>query len=218
MENFEEEIPKVATIASEKPEEVFKNKVRDILVGCGLLEIKNYNITNKDEQSTAIGKEFDNEKLVQVASSSSKEFDTLRKRILPSVLRTFKNNKHHEYPQNVFEIGEVFSQDIKTETGVCENSNLCVALCGEDAEYTKIRQILDVVLEALALTVKIKTEEESFYISGRAGSISVGKQTIGHIGEIHPETLGNFDIEMPVASFELDVEMLYSLLDKDVKI
>lgn len=218
MEHIEEKIPKVSTIASENKVEIFKNKIRDILIGCGLLEIKNYNITNEAEQSIAIGKDVEEEQFVQVASSSSKEFDTLRKRILPSVLRTYKNNKHHEYPQNVFEIGEVFSQDKSFETGVREGSNLCVALCGESAEYTKIRQILDVVLEALALTGTIQTGKESFYIDGRAGHILIDKKKIGHIGEIAPETLERFDMDMPIASFELDIEMLYTLLDKNVKI
>jgi phenylalanyl-tRNA synthetase beta subunit len=36
---------------------------------------------------------------------------------------------------------------------------------------------------------------------------------VGIIGEIHPETLENFEITMPCAAFEIDLNMLSQMSD-----
>jgi phenylalanyl-tRNA synthetase beta chain len=212
MDNIDAVIPAVATIAQEQPLGKFSRKLREILIGHGLLEIKNYNITSKENQTTKI---LSTEEVIQVASAASQEYDTLRRSILPSVFATFERNKHHEYPQNVFEIGEVFSLDEKKETGVSESTHICVALCTEQANYTSIRQILDSLFDALDMQYTIKSREEAHYISGRSGEIIIGKQSIGSIGEIHPQILENYGLPMPVASLELDIRALLELHHKN---
>ena len=206
MDKIDASIPNVATIAEEQPIERLKTKLREILIGHGLLEIKNYNITSKEQQSGMIGKP--EEALIQVASSASQEYDTLRKRIIPSGLTTLERNKHHEYPQHLFEIGDVFWHDPDTETGVGEGQRISVMLCSDDANYTKIRQVLDSVMHALDKAITITATEDSQYIPGRAGKILLGETSIGMIGEVHPEVLERFNLFVPVATFELDVAKL----------
>lgn len=205
-DKVEATIPNVATIAKENPQQRLNTKIREILIGHGLLEIKNYNITSEENQTSKIGMEKAG--LVQVASSASQEYDTLRKTLLPSGLATLQRNKHHEYPQQLFEIGDVFWQDKETLTGVGEGERLTIMLCGEDADYTKIRQILDSLLTALDEKGSISATTAPTFIPGRAGSIQVGQTTIGTVGEVAPNILQAFDIDMPVAAFELDVRAL----------
>lgn len=215
MENVESQTPHVATIGREDPLEAFAAKVRDILAGLGLLEAKAYNLTSKEEQSNKIG--LPEEDLVQVAASNSQEYDTLRKRILPTLLSVLSRNKHHEYPQELFEIGETFTKDPKTETGVQERKRLAVALCADDAGYTKARQVLDALLEAVAIQATMHAHTQAFSIPGRSAEILIKGKPVGHVGEVAPSTLENFGLEVPVAAFEIDLEALYEALDKDVK-
>ncbi|MBN1275222.1 phenylalanine--tRNA ligase subunit beta [Candidatus Woesearchaeota archaeon] len=216
MENIASVIPDVATVGEEDALEGFKAKLREILSGLGLIEIKNYNLTAKEEQ-TALFRNGD-EDLVRVAGAASKEYDTLRKLLLPSGLRVLQRNKHHEYPQNVFELGDVFWQDDEQETGVGEGMRLSVLVCGEDAEYTKIRQVLDSLCEALSFKAEVHAHESSHFITGRAGTISIKGEKLGSIGEISPEVLEGFELGMPAAAFELDVALIFSLVDKEVKL
>ena len=51
-ENFQEEIPNVATIGEEDAFEKFAKKVRELLVGMQLLEVKNFHLTTKEDLST----------------------------------------------------------------------------------------------------------------------------------------------------------------------
>ncbi len=211
MENIESTRIRADTIAEENPLEKFAEKIREILIGHELIEIKNYNLTNKESQTTMIKKE---EEPIMVESSASKEYNTLRKHLIPSGLQTLKNNKHHEYPQNIFEIGEVFYEDEKTETGIGEKKKLSIILCGENNDYTRIRQILDSMGEATGIKIKVKPGEDSIFIKGRTGKIIIGEKEAGLIGEIHPEILENFEIEMPTAALELDLELMYEEIKK----
>ncbi len=206
MERIESTASNVNTIAEEDPIERFCNKVREILIGHQLLEIKNFNITNLESQTALI---MSDDEPVMVASSASKEYNTLRRRLIPSGLLTLRSNKHHEYPQNLFEIGEVFRKDPKTETGVKQTKHLSVLLCGENNDYTSIRQILDSLFEALGLDVDVTPVKDGLFIEGRSGVVNL-KSKIGVLGEINPEVLENFDLEMPVAALELDLEKLYT--------
>ena len=56
--------------------------------------------------------------------------------------------------------------------------------------------------------------ESPIFIDGRAASIAcaaLGQIThgsLGLVGEIHPEVLNNFGLEIPVTAFELDLQDL----------
>ena len=51
------------------------------------------------------------------------------------------------------------------------------------------------------------------FIPGRIASIRIKGKSIGIMGEIHPYVLNNFDIEMPVALLELNIEQLLGILE-----
>jgi len=50
--------------------------------------------------------------------------------------------------------------------------------------------------------------EDPRFIPGRAGSVLCGERRVGVIGEIRPEVLESFGIQMPCAAVELDVDLL----------
>jgi len=53
-----------------------------------------------------------------------------------------------------------------------------------------------------------------FFIKGRAGRVVIGGKTLGGFGEIHPEVLNSWELEMPVASCELDVNLLFKSINE----
>jgi phenylalanyl-tRNA synthetase beta chain len=66
----------------------------------------------------------------------------------------------------------------------------------------------------LGLEIKIKPTEHSSFISGRVGRGVVKNKEVAYIGEIHPKVLINFDLEMPVSAFELNLSEIYQILVK----
>ena len=98
-----------------------------------------------------------------------------------------------------------------TETGTSEADRVSVVLCDPDADLTKIRQILDCLFNALDLKCEVRDTEHDSFVPGRVGRVSVNGCDVAYIGEIHPQVLENFEVEMPVAALELNLSELFSL-------
>jgi len=208
-ENFVGALSNIATSASEKPIEIFKNKLREILIGAGLLEVKNFHLTSKDYQTKYMNY---NTELVELANSMTQEYNALRQWLTPSLMETLRYNKHYEYPQNIFEIGTVFRLNEDFDTGVEEHERLAIAYCGNDANFTKIKQLFDVIMEALDLRYDVLDTEHASFIKGRVGRIALNSEKIAYLGEIHPQVLLNWSLEMPVAVLELNITELFRIM------
>jgi len=130
------------------------------------------------------------------------QLDQLRAQIIPLLLKNLSENKHQEYPQNLFEIGTVFK-------GLCEKPCLGVVLCGEEEDYTRAKQVLEALMEGLGLAAVYEECEDSRFIAGRAAEVLLNKAVVGVIGEVHPAVLENFSLETPASAFELDLELLF---------
>jgi len=201
----------VATIAEENKFEIFKNKISNLLVGLGLLETSTYNLANKNIQCKRMKTELP---LIELTNSISSDYNVLRAWILPSLIEILRNNKHHEYPQKIFTIGTIFKKNNKFETNIEENERLAVAIASENADYTGIRQVLDYLFRSLGLKYEIVEAEHNSFIEGRVGRVVVNGKKVSYIGEINPMVLTQWELEVPVTAFELNLTELYDLIKK----
>ena len=208
-ENINGSISRVATTAAEKPIEIFKNKLREVLIGLGLIEVKNFHLTSKDDQTRLMNYNVD---LVELENSVTQEYNVLRNWLIPSLMETLKYNKHYEYPQNIFELGTVFRLNDDFDTRVQESERIAIAFCGNDANFTRIKQALDALMEALDLKYELSDSDHTSFIKGRVGRVSVSNEKIAYIGEIHPQVLMNWSLEMPVAVLELNITDLFRIM------
>jgi len=208
-ENFKPEIPTKATTAQEDSFEKFRKQVAYMLAGLNMLETSSYHLSNPEIQFNKMN--FKSDDYVELLHSVSEEYNIMRWWMLPNLLQILSENKHNEYPQNIFESGTVFKLG-NTETGVKEFNRLACLLCNVDADYTKIRQILDYMMKSLGVNYEVKETEHPSFIPGRVARVSVAGKNIAYIGEIHPQVLENFEIEVPAAAFELNLSELYKFV------
>ncbi len=207
-ENFAAVLPKVATTAQEAPSEKIKRKIAYLLTGLGFMEVLTYHLIAKEDGERT----QDAKKGIELENSISPEYNTLRPTMLPSLLGVLKTNKHNEYPQNIFDMGTVFTRDAETETGTNEEEHLAIMLANQKITITEAKQVLDYLMRMLNLTYKIEQHEDARYIPGRSGSILVHGKKIGSLGEIHPQVLENNTIEVPAAYIELNLSIGYEFL------
>jgi len=212
-ENFNGKLPDFFTVGEEAPFEVFKNKISNILVGLGLLECFTYHLSNKKIQCEKANCSID---LIEVRDTKTED-NCLRAWLIPCLLKVLMENKHNEYPQNIFDIGTIFKRG-NSETGIVENDRLAVLLCNEKSDYTKIRQVLDYLFAQLDLKYKVEEADHGAFIGGRVGRIMSDNAKVGYIGEISPEVLSNFALELPVAALELNLTELFETMNKNVRI
>jgi len=207
-ENFKEEIPQLATIAQENDLEKFKNKVAHLLVGFNLLEVSSYHLTNNEDMLGKMNLRMETIEL----ENASEDYNILRAWLIPNMLTILRENKRYDYPQKIFEIGTIFNKTGEGETGIEESTRLCVMVAHSNAGYTEIKQILDSLLANLGIEYKIEETEHDSFIIGRVGRVIVGQKKVAFIGEIHPQCIVNFNLEVPVATFELNLTELLHLI------
>jgi len=208
-EKFNGTLSDFSATAHEKPIEVFKNTLRDVLTGLGLIEVKNFHLTNKDAQTKLMNYSI---ALAELENSVTQDYNVLRAWMTPSLMETLKYNKHYDYPQNIFEIGTVFKIDDSQDIGIHESDRLGIVLCGNDANFTKIKQAADALFEALNLKYELSDTDHNSFIKGRSGRVIINDAKIAYIGEIHPQVLANWTIDMPVAVLEINVTELFRLI------
>ncbi len=207
-ENLEPEIPQVATIGQEDPFQKFLTKIRNILIGFKLQEIKTYHLMSKDELNTKMNLDLPPIPLKNALG----DYNHLRNWLIPSGLKVLSENQHHDYPQNIFEVGTVFKKDESQETNVKENIRVSILLCHEKTDFTEIKQILDTFFQTLGTQYQIQETEHPSFIEGRVGRISVQNKKLAYIGELSPETLTNWGLIMPVTTLEINLTELFELI------
>jgi len=188
-------------VGSQQKEALYNDFVREGCVGLGLQEIMLYNMTSKDVQSNKVllsGDEF-----VEIANPVSINFEILRKRLAPQLLEFFAKNKNQEYPQRIFEIGNCLSIDQKSEHGVKQSTNLCVALTHSSVSYTEIKSHLDSLCKYLGLKHIVKKKQFAFFGENSA-EVIIGEKK-GFIGEVNKEVLDGFGLRKPVVLFEIEL-------------
>jgi phenylalanyl-tRNA synthetase beta chain len=204
--NIEPVIPRHSTIGSIAAKEVWANSVAEVAVGLGLQEILSYTLTNKDSLFKKMGvKEWP---VAEIENPVSMNWNVFRTWLLPGMLEFLANNQHVEYPQRVFEIGDVILPDETQETKTRDVRKIAVALSEANVSYEKASSMLDAFLTAIGAEYKLKAATHPSFISGRAADIVVGGKKVGVIGEVSPDVLANWKLEMPVAAFELEIEKL----------
>ncbi|MFH1425374.1 MAG: phenylalanine--tRNA ligase subunit beta [archaeon] len=203
-DNLEPALPEISTIGGEDEKEKFKNKIAELLIGLQLTEISTYHLIKQQEAQL-----FKIENKIKVLDSKT-EYKILRPNLLIPALRILSENKDHEYPQELFEIGVIFSPDEKEESGVKETNNLIIAL--SPANFTKIKQILEYLSRSLNIQLKLEEHTHPQLIEGRTASIKLNNKSIGYLGELHPKTLRDWNIKMPLAVLEINLDEIFEKL------
>lgn len=208
---IEEEIPSISTIAQENAFEVFKGKINSILIGLGMLEISNFHLIDKAVQTTQMLKPAD---VLEIADPVSMEYNSLRRWLLPSLLQTLRMNKQYEYPQKFFETGVVVERNNEKSALAEESMHFGIVMSHQKANFTEARQIVDYILRMLEIEASVKEMSEPSFIEGRAATVSVENIHLANIGEVHPQVIQNFGLEMPVVAIELDLTALWKIIEK----
>jgi phenylalanyl-tRNA synthetase beta chain len=77
------------------------------------------------------------------------------------------------------------------------------------------------ILEACGMapdTVQVSTDAPGWYHPGRSGVLRLGPKTVlANFGELHPRVLKAFDLQGPVAAFEVTLEALPATKSKPTK-
>jgi phenylalanyl-tRNA synthetase beta chain len=204
--NIEPSLPEFTLYGNKSRQNYFFDKIRQAMVGMGLIENINSSLSNKDIHYRRM--KIDKFDFFTVNNSKSDEHDVLRRSILPSLLFSLSKNIHEEYPQKLFEIGQVFVP----EKGNYERWNLCCVSAYNGVTYSEIKAVLQTLMQICFKAIfETRPSENSSFIRGRSAAIIYEDKAVGQIGEISPLLIDSFKIKMPVAAFEIDLTELLKI-------
>lgn len=179
-----------------------KNKVRDLMIGMEFQEILSYIMTSP---ITLTEKMLREDPMVVTTNPRSKDYSVLRNALLPILMDFVSQNQHADYPQKLFEVGDIVMPNETKETRIEQIPSVCGIVTDVKVNLTDIMKDIGFLLRNLDLDGRFKfvAQENPTFISGRTAQIVVNDNVVGIFGEVSPAVLINFNIANPIVAFEL---------------
>jgi phenylalanyl-tRNA synthetase beta chain len=195
-------MPQTMTTGEANPVTRLKNKVRDIMVGMGYLEVMNYIMTSPELLDDKMNRK---RPMVITSNPKSRNYSVLRNSLLPVLLDFASKNQHSDYPQKLFEVGDIIIPDETRETRVNQIPSVCGLTTDVKVNVTNLLTEIGFLLRNLGLDNEFvfKPEGISDFVEGRSASVLVRGKPRGYFGEVAPEILTNFGLGYPLVAFEL---------------
>ncbi len=204
FDRLEPAMPQTMTMGKINPTTRIKNKIRDLMIGMEYQEVMNYIMSSPDLLNE---KMLRNRPLVVTGNPKSRNYSVLRNSLLPVLLDFISQNQHADYPQKIFEVGDIAIPDQSKETCVDQVTSVCGMMTDAKVNITSLMTEIGFLLRNLGLGEHFKFESENNpdYIEGRSASIKINDEPWGTFGEISPEILSNFGIGYPIVAFEIQI-------------
>ncbi|HDH91403.1 MAG TPA: phenylalanine--tRNA ligase subunit beta, partial [Candidatus Aenigmarchaeota archaeon] len=206
FDKIKPELPKLGTKGKLNELEEFADKFRTLMIGLGFQEVMTPVLSNPKDQFERMS--LKPQEFVEIENPASELYTCLRVWLLPNLMKFLTANKHVEFPQMIFEIGDVVIVDENEETQTKNRKKLAAVISHSNANFAQIRSIIDALLKNIGISYRIEPFEHPSFIQGRVGKILVDDKEIGFFGEIHPQVLENWDLEMPTVGLEIYIDGL----------
>ncbi|KAL4965865.1 phenylalanine--tRNA ligase subunit beta [Aspergillus stella-maris] len=218
---------KSGTIAQPLPINKLSDIVRTEAAMAGWSEVLPLILCSHDENFAWLNRKDDGNTAVKLANPKTLEFQVVRTSLLPGLLKTIRENKHHSVPMKIFEVSDVAFKDLSMERKSRNERHFAAAWYGKTSGFEVIHGLLDRVMSMMKsafITCEeglensavndshywIEELEDPTYFPGHAASVHVriaGKDhKIGTFGILHPTVLENYEMKYPVSTLEINIE------------
>jgi phenylalanyl-tRNA synthetase beta chain len=209
MDSFEPVWPEDFTVGRIAPIERLSRQVREMMIGLGYQEmIYNYLGSRRDIVERM---NIDGGEVIEIANPMSESYELLRNSQLPNLLSTEAVSSHAMYPHRIFEVGKIARLDEADNYGSVTLTVLSFLYSDRAVTFNEVNAHLAALFFYLGADHSLQEVEDPRFIPGRTGAVMVGGRRIGIVGELHPEVLERWSIQMPCAAVELELESLLEL-------
>jgi len=199
-----------------------EERVRDILVGCGLTETIAYSLTSLESVARLSAERSmpDPERYLKVTNPLSREREYLRQTLMNTTLETLTSNLRFVERAAIFDLAPLYLP--KEGQALPEEPRyLSIALSGarearswltgqgSQYDFYDLKGIAETLCARLGVEATFAQTEHPTFQPGRAANLVVGGEAIGVLGEVHPVVRESFGLpEQCVCLLELNLEKL----------
>ncbi|PSP95529.1 phenylalanine--tRNA ligase subunit beta [Halobacteriales archaeon QS_4_62_28] len=210
---LEPRYPDVSTVGGRHDRSRLENATRDVLVGLGFEDLLNFYMISEAHNYERLGVDPGSDVVgggdpVTIQEPYSEDYTMLRSWALPSLMLVLENNTHRSYPQDLAEIGLAAEVDASENTNVAEHRTVAGVVARYDASYEDAKARLQGIAANFDTTLATPPTDHPTFIDGRTATIELDGERVGVVGEVHPEVLVEYDLEVPVAAFEFRLDAL----------
>ncbi len=205
--NFNIKMPSNPTIGVLSKEELFSDKLRTWAVGMEFQEILSNILTSEDNIYNKMN--IEERGALEIANPMTESFNVIRNSIIPLLLEVEAVSAKADYPHKIFEIGEVAEKDSNENHGFKTELNIGFLSAHSKTNFSEMRSYVDNIIYYAGIDdFQIKPIKIPYLLKGRSAQIIYKDKILGYFGEIHPEVLEKWDINMPCSIIEIYVNEL----------
>ncbi len=207
LNNFPLSQKHVATTGGTTKRVQIAEQITDLLVGLGMHEMFTFALTSRDDQFTKM--QLPQQEHISLGKTTEDSINMVRCSLLPELLKVLYHNKSRTYPQKLFEVNYIVEPDEHADVKSRNALHFSGALCAEKVSFTDARQVIEYVLDKYGIAYTWSETEHDSFIPGRVAKLVVHDKDIGFCGEVHPQVLENWGLQLPVVGFEIDLDKLF---------
>lgn len=198
--------------------------INTLLSDLGLHEVVTYtlvspNITNDFNY-------FHEQEAVALMSPLGEERSVTRKSVMPSLLQTISYNQSHSNKDvHIYEMTNTYSKDKEVNVLGIACSGVYLSnkwqQVSKPADFYLIKGFVEAIFEKLGIEEPryqlIRVEKDNPYLHpGRSGYITINKQIVGYLGQIHPNMEKKYSVKDTYVA-ELNLSVINELRTKKLR-
>lgn len=195
----------------------FSVDVTDALCGMGLDEINTFSfISPSYYDKVRLDADDKRRTSITIKNPLGEDTSVMRTMALPSIMQVLSYNYNQKnLNAHIFELATVYIPNEGENVLPTEKVKIAIAFTNPELKTPAFFEMKGYV-EALIAMAGIKGVKyvpvtcENAYHPGRCAQIMLGDKCLGIFGELHPQTLDNYDISAPCAAAELDFEEIFA--------
>ena len=203
FDNIEPQYPEFFTQGSLKSVTIRNRKLREIMVGTGAQEISTFILTNKKNLFEKMN--LPDDEIVEISNPVSSNWVVMRSWLTPSLVELLSKNTNVEYPQKIFELGQCVKLNTRSQVGSEDMWKMAYSEAGSKVNFTHAKSVLQAYARTIGKELKVVSKDHPMFITGRSGQVYLDGTAVGIIGELHPQVLNNWKIEVPTAVWEIEI-------------
>ncbi len=187
-------------------------KITALMLGFGATEIQTYSfISPKAYDKIALPENSAKRRCVVISNPLGEDTSVMRTTALPTLMDVLARNYNNRNPEAfLFELATTYIPNDE-DTLPDEPLSLVAGLYGDKTDFYTLKGVAEELFNALGITGVCFTafSDNPSYHPGRAAALTVGGKTLGILGELHPDVLENYGIEVKCCAFELSFDILF---------
>lgn len=200
--------------------QIIKDIAIDTLLACGLNEAITYSfVSPKVFDKILLPQESSLRKAVAIRNPLGEDYSIMRTTTVPSMMEALaRNYSRNNEIVRLFEIGRVYIPSEKTDEIPEEKNIITVGIYG-NADYLDLKGIVENIIETLGIknvSYERESENSSFH-PGKTAKIVMKNKIIATLGEMHPDVLENYGVDIACYVAELDFDFILENADIERK-